>query len=221
MIGHTGQRTQPLVLWKHTIEHPMMRTDQIYNHHLQRLKHVIHPIRGIKHVIHHFPRLLVSNIQVLYAPVHPSVTRTPHPTLRKIHLSFTSTPLGQHHRHRLTVTRILLGTTKHGSTGHVPPAKSSRPENHPHVRPDSSIPVTMCWSTVYGIYYCTLTLLVLTLLNMSTPCFSQRAFKKAAQQVINKFELIIKGCHCVMAVRPVLCTPPRWVTPWEMLMSDF
>ena len=30
---------------------------------------------------------------------------------------------------------------------------------------------------------------------------------------INKFELIIKGCHHVMAVRPVLCTPPRRVTP--------
>ena len=33
-----------------------------------------------------------------------------------------------------------------------------------------------------------------------------------------KFELIIKGCHRVMAVRPVLCTPPRRVTPREMLM---
>ena len=38
---------------------------------------------------------------------------------------------------------------------------------------------------------------------------------------INKFELIIKGCRRVMAVRPVLCTPPRRVTPREMLMSDF
>ena len=39
---------------------------------------------------------------------------------------------------------------------------------------------------------------------------------------INKFELFIKGCHRVMAVRPVLCsTPPRPVTPREMLMSDF
>ena len=27
----------------------------------------------------------------------------------------------------------------------------------------------------------------------------------------NKFEIIIKGCHRVMAVRPVLCTPPRQV----------
>ena len=38
----------------------------------------------------------------------------------------------------------------------------------------------------------------------------------------HKLELIIKGCHRVMAVtRPVLCTPPRRVTPREMLMSDF
>ena len=86
-----------------------------------------------KHVIHHFPRLLVLNTQVLHAPVHPSVTRTPHPTLRKIHLSYTSTPLG-HHRHQPTVTRILLGTSKHGYTGHVPPVKSTCTENHLHVR---------------------------------------------------------------------------------------
>ena len=37
---------------------------------------------------------------------------------------------------------------------------------------------------------------------------------------MNKFELIVKGCHRVMAVRPVLCTPPRRVTPREMLLDE-
>jgi hypothetical protein len=41
---------------------------------------------------------------------------------------------------------------------------------------------------------------------------------REGETIINKFELIIKGCHRVMAVRPVLCTPPRRVAPREMLM---
>ena len=53
------------------------------------------------------------------------------------------------------------------------------------------------------------------------PSMSDFMKNLTSSKLIGKFELIIKACHHVMAVRPVLCTPPRRVTPREMLMSDF